>query len=275
MANRHGSFPPKKSLANVSVCILETMNCQTCQAPMQGRKRKYCKKECQPSFKRSGRGLDNCQHCGKSLAGLSKTGRARRNCSDRCRNLHANKTKKAPMGEILHNCKYCQKEFKAKAQFKFCSKKCVHTSRAEYSKSKRHAEYRLKHPDGLVTVTCGWCKEPRSYPFGTSTVTAYHPKCTVEATRARYRIKTVKRQTKLHKPSRLAADEVVRVYGQNCSICGGLIDLSLKRSSAWGLTVDHYIPLSKGGSDDMDNLRPAHWTCNRKKSDKLPEELNA
>jgi 5-methylcytosine-specific restriction endonuclease McrA len=25
----------------------------------------------------------------------------------------------------------------------------------------------------------------------------------------------------------------------------------------------------------MDNLRPAHWTCNRKKSDKLPEELNA
>jgi 5-methylcytosine-specific restriction endonuclease McrA len=27
--------------------------------------------------------------------------------------------------------------------------------------------------------------------------------------------------------------------------------------------------------DDMSNLRPAHWNCNRKKSDKLPKEVNA
>jgi 5-methylcytosine-specific restriction endonuclease McrA len=25
----------------------------------------------------------------------------------------------------------------------------------------------------------------------------------------------------------------------------------------------------------MSNLRPAHWNCNRKKSDKLPKEVNA
>jgi 5-methylcytosine-specific restriction endonuclease McrA len=85
----------------------------------------------------------------------------------------------------------------------------------------------------------------------------------------------VKRQSLVIKPSRLAADEVVRVYGSNCAICNQPIDLTLKRTSSMGLTVDHWIPLSKGGSDEMSNLRPAHWTCNRKKSDKLPKEVNA
>ena len=36
-----------------------------------------------------------------------------------------------------------------------------------------------------------------------------------------------------------------------------------------GLTVDHVIPLSKGGSDELENLRPAHWICNNRKSDKV------
>jgi 5-methylcytosine-specific restriction endonuclease McrA len=51
--------------------------------------------------------------------------------------------------------------------------------------------------------------------------------------------------------------------------------LTLLRTSKMGLTVDHWIPLSKGGSDDMSNLRPAHWICNRRKSNSLPKETNA
>jgi 5-methylcytosine-specific restriction endonuclease McrA len=51
--------------------------------------------------------------------------------------------------------------------------------------------------------------------------------------------------------------------------------MSLPRTSKQGLTLDHVIPLSKGGTDTMDNLRPAHWLCNIKKSNKLPEEVNA
>jgi 5-methylcytosine-specific restriction endonuclease McrA len=136
------------------------------------------------------------------------------------------------------------------------------------------AKVRQNHPGGIRTTPCGWCKEPRTWHINKSTITAYHPQCTIEARRARYRIKTVKRQS-LTKPSRLAADEVVATYGTNCSICGNQIDLSLKRTSSMGLTVDHWIPLSKGGSDELENLRPAHWICNRRKSNKLPKEINA
>lgn len=32
-------------------------------------------------------------------------------------------------------------------------------------------------------------------------------------------------------------------------------------------TADHVIPRSKGGSDDVANLRPAHLACNQARSD--------
>ena len=33
--------------------------------------------------------------------------------------------------------------------------------------------------------------------------------------------------------------------------------------------IDHIIPLSKGGTNDIDNLGAAHWLCNSKKWNKL------
>ena len=37
------------------------------------------------------------------------------------------------------------------------------------------------------------------------------------------------------------------------------------------MTVDHYIPVSKGGKWDMENTNPMCEPCNRKKGDKIPE----
>jgi 5-methylcytosine-specific restriction endonuclease McrA len=102
----------------------------------------------------------------------------------------------------------------------------------------------------------------------------YHPSCSKEAESARYRIKTVKRQ-KHTNPNRISHEQVVRAYGENCHICQNAIDLQLARTHRYGLTVDHVIPVSKGGTDDMSNLRPAHWICNIIKSDKMPEGQNA
>ena len=55
-----------------------------------------------------------------------------------------------------------------------------------------------------------------------------------------------------------------------CGICGRPVDLSLKQGDPMAPTVDHIIPIAKGGHpSDIDNLQLAHWTCNRQKSDKL------
>lgn len=57
-----------------------------------------------------------------------------------------------------------------------------------------------------------------------------------------------------------------------CGICGRPVDKTLLYPHPLAPTVDHIIPLSKGGKNTADNLQLAHWTCNRQKSDKLASD---
>lgn len=41
------------------------------------------------------------------------------------------------------------------------------------------------------------------------------------------------------------------------------------------ITIDHWIPLSKGGLDDLPNYRLAHDKCNSLKASLSPEEYQA
>lgn len=38
-------------------------------------------------------------------------------------------------------------------------------------------------------------------------------------------------------------------------------------NSGWGWEIDHITPVSKGGTDDLSNLRPLHWINNRERQD--------
>lgn len=65
--------------------------------------------------------------------------------------------------------------------------------------------------------------------------------------------------------------QVLDTYGTDCHICNVPIDLNAPRQCGkpgWelGLQIDHLYPLSKGGTDTMDNLRPAHGYCNNIKN---------
>ena len=52
----------------------------------------------------------------------------------------------------------------------------------------------------------------------------------------------------------------------HCAICGKFVPYT-------EFTVDHIVPLAKGGSNDLSNLQCACGVCNRIKQDILPEEL--
>jgi len=67
---------------------------------------------------------------------------------------------------------------------------------------------------------------------------------------------------------------VIEAYGTDCHICNQSINLEAPRrvgSEGWelGLHLDHVVPLSKGGDDRIENLRPAHGMCNLKKTDTI------
>jgi len=65
-------------------------------------------------------------------------------------------------------------------------------------------------------------------------------------------------------------EEVLDRYGSICHLCQEPIDLTLPKRvgyKGWeyGLHLDHVIPLSKGGDDTIENIRPSHGKCNIKK----------
>ena len=54
-----------------------------------------------------------------------------------------------------------------------------------------------------------------------------------------------------------------------CAICGRPVNFDLKFPDPWSATVDHIVPLSKGGNPaDIANMQLAHLQCNRMKASK-------
>jgi len=65
--------------------------------------------------------------------------------------------------------------------------------------------------------------------------------------------------------------QVLSTYGTNCHICDTPIKLKAPRKvgvAGWefGLHIDHVVPLSKGGPDSLENVKPSHGKCNLQKN---------
>lgn len=78
---------------------------------------------------------------------------------------------------------------------------------------------------------------------------------------------------KRNRPDRDGADKSkvtkvkrwMRSQEMPCSICGLPINYELKYPDPWSFTVDHVVPITSGGTSDIENLAPAHLKCNRVK----------
>jgi 5-methylcytosine-specific restriction endonuclease McrA len=70
--------------------------------------------------------------------------------------------------------------------------------------------------------------------------------------------------------------EIFIIHGGHCHICGMQIDYSAPRQAfvpgwKYGLQLDHVIPLTKGGSDELINVKPSHGICNLTKGNRTNE----
>lgn len=66
--------------------------------------------------------------------------------------------------------------------------------------------------------------------------------------------------------------------GDKCGLCSKVMRFDLttgpRGKSDRGATIDHIVPRSLDGLNDLANLQLAHWSCNRSKSNRgAPEQL--
>jgi 5-methylcytosine-specific restriction endonuclease McrA len=99
-------------------------------------------------------------------------------------------------------------------------------------------------------------------------ITAKYRASNLDKVRERERSKNRRRRANITNPYN--ESQVIASYGDVCYLCGLGIDLLAPRKcgiDGWenGLHIDHVLPISKGGADALENVRPTHGLCNLKK----------
>jgi 5-methylcytosine-specific restriction endonuclease McrA len=54
-----------------------------------------------------------------------------------------------------------------------------------------------------------------------------------------------------------------------CWLCHEPIDWALSGWDRWGFTIDHVVPISKGGIDTFENVKSAHRSCNSRRGNRV------
>ena len=187
-------------------------------------------------------------------------------CSADCQALRAKRSGTNVPKSI--GCGFCGEGFVTRKwkSVKYCSPDCKVGANRVASRERARAKREAAGPTKIWQ--CGFCGGDMVFPISYTGFNKYHDDCKVKARRARNRIKTVRRQG-ARTSELITHEEIAKRDHFFCHICAEPVDMSLPRTSRFGATLDHVVPIAKGGADTLDNLKLAHWICNVRKSDKL------
>jgi len=195
----------------------------------------------------------------------------------------------APVQE--QGCKQCSKIFRpiANDRITFCSRECAFKYKAErknkYSCVDCGKEISRK---AIRCVTCNGLYKRKPKP--TVEVKEYECKncgevfksnttrsktyCCIKCSK-QYAFRTIE----VNKSPKLKENGLVdytitlpRLYKRDqgaCGICGRQVDMSKHYNSASYGSIDHIIPVTKGGQHQWDNVQLAHRQCNSEKGERL------
>jgi 5-methylcytosine-specific restriction endonuclease McrA len=192
-------------------------------------------------------------------------------CSREC----AFEFKKAKPKEIAKPvCTVCGKKFEGRADSKYCSDECF----KEVSRIKGREYYRTYKAAAIVNehreITCKEC----GHKFITNIRAGVKEYCSIKCAK-----KQEKEEYKQYRKEQMKRAFVMPVYFSKiykrdkgiCQICGQHVAYDKSPEDPMGATIDHIIPLSRGGKHHPDNCQLAHRRCNSVKGTAMPEEVVA
>lgn len=273
--------------------------------------KKYCSPECakqglkiRDARRRGADIIKDCPICGERFE-IGKNGALTKYCSQGCadearriRNRDRWRDDKGLSAEEVR-CEQCGKTISGRRiGSKFCSEEC--RSKAIYeSRRERHGHTPMReHKEKLArqraetkkriekerkakikTKECAECGQPFE------TMRPNQLTCSTECSRLRRnRLSWQYEEKRYNNTNVIDKDISVKVLYKRdkgiCYICGGKCDFDDNYKVNGHFTVgpsypsiDHLIPLARGGMHAWDNVKLAHHLCNTKKSDILPSEL--
>jgi 5-methylcytosine-specific restriction endonuclease McrA len=172
-------------------------------------------------------------------------------------------------GEQMTNCLHCGLQFVAKRNKKFCSDRC---GRNNYKK--RNVAKKRFYPK-----QCRKCKKEFVSDIAhlagiPSKHLGYYCSndCKESSLRAQQSKHTHQRRSKLKGGDSIDLYELADKSQWMCALCNQVIDKNNKHyrhnTNLQGPSIDHIIPISKGGKHTWDNVQLAHLICNSLRGNK-------
>ena len=251
--------------------------CKSCGAAV-GKSKHYCP-NCKPVHKRGQHRPKEkvCEWCGMAFRAECSSARF---CSLTCANK-ANGPKTAERNRrrrktfscslVWASCLICGKQYIRRGQLRACSAVCADEGRR---RRRTVVDAKRKTPRQFKCEECGVAVE-----------TEYGDKrrrfCSGECC-SRHNSRVSKPNARAKRRLRKSAGFVASVsksaiwkrdHGR-CQLCGEKIDRRHRAPHPLALSLDHIVPLSKGGTHEPANVQLAHFGCNSRKSDGVGPQGN-
>lgn len=221
-----------------------------------------------------------CAVCGEQFE-LVDRGRRQKTCSARCHQYRRNakKRKRLPRfhWKTVRVCVWCFNQFMPGTHKDLlCSKQCAQ------GRAVHKVRFDLVDRCELPLCKCGRAATPpkekrhRQVSLGRSKTCN---RCRLEKQRqsdlGRGQHKALLRRSVIKNGERIQTIDLVTRDGFDCQICNVVIDWAKRRGRNWGPSIDHIIPISKGGLHTFENTRMVHLVCNIRKGARLEEYAEA
>lgn len=252
---------------------MDVYECKICGKLFSGRKKKYCSQACSDEARRIrnrdrwrkdhpdwDKGVNKiCEWCGKDFSVPKRNAHIARFCSDKCRDTWWSRT--------VHGYKSIEERNEERRKQKEIRQKRL---------AKERDEAYLKR---LKIKACEWCG--KSFKTDIQSQVTCSDEC---RRKRRNRLLSIRKDKRINESNLIDKDITLeKLYERDngiCYICGGECDFDDRQSTDGHFicgptypSIDHVIPIARGGMHAWDNVKLAHHLCNSKKSDILPGEL--
>ncbi|MEX5913845.1 HNH endonuclease [Staphylococcus ureilyticus] len=200
-----------------------------------------------------------CVRCGKTFYPSNYGSQIQKFCSDNSRQHNFWEGKERP--KKLSNCQYCDTEFEVGRRKTYCSEECA----KKHNNLEKKKKWRFKK--------CRYCEKWR-YGFNGKYCSE---QCRKRAKRIKDELSKSERLKRARSNGQFDADidiyKLIERDGGRCYLCGDDVLFSYHYNHPKYPTIEHVMPISKGGAHSWDNVKVACRECNTYKSATLIDDF--